>query len=183
MFSSDTIDENLVLLVIQGAITGKKAKPESRTYVGSACVEWQSVSSNKGLADYYLENPGIASLRYYGHFTNKFDRGGQVLRNNGEFFSDVIKSSRFRQRVSLGIALLLIFTGSAGRLAVATEQDPSARELWQDESPALNLTAPGQESPRILRLDTLALRRLLAGAPDEVYREADDRRVVPTLPN
>jgi hypothetical protein len=86
LFSSDTVGENLVVLLIHGAITGKKAKPESRTYVGSACVEWQSVSSNKGLADYYLENPGIASLRYYGHFTNKFDRGGRCWGTVGNSF-------------------------------------------------------------------------------------------------
>jgi formylglycine-generating enzyme required for sulfatase activity len=81
----------------------------------------------------------------------------------------------------LVLGLLVGLTGSPGRLPVATGQDQSGEGLWQFETSLLRMAA-GQETQRALRLDTLAMRRLLDGAPVEAYREADDRRAELPLP-
>jgi len=93
----------------------------------------------------------------------------------------LITSRPYRRQLFLVGTVLVALLGTAGWLANATVQEPRGPELWQEETPVQPMTL-GQESRRTFRLDTLALRRLLAGAPEEAYREADDREAELTLP-
>jgi hypothetical protein len=96
-------------------------------------------------------------------------------------YRSLITSLPYRRQLFLVGIVLVALLGTAGWLANATVQEPRGPELWQEETPVQPITL-GQESRRIFRLDTLALRRLLAGAPEEAYREADDREAELTLP-
>ena len=94
---------------------------------------------------------------------------------------DRVKLVRVGGLLVLVLGLLLGLKSSIGMLASANAQDQPGEGIWQFETSLLRM-ADGQETQRALRLDTLAMRRLLAGAPVEVYREADDRRVELPLP-
>jgi len=90
-------------------------------------------------------------------------------------------SPTFRRHLGLAVAIFFLVSGSSSQMAIAIEQERREQELWEDEQPGFRM-APRRDARRYLRLDTLAMRRLLEQAPLEALREADDRRVEIPLP-
>lgn len=93
----------------------------------------------------------------------------------------LLTSTSFKRSLAFVFAFFVLITGASSRLAVAIEQERREQDLWEDEQPRLRI-APRPDERRYLRLDGLAMRRLLEQAPLESLREADERRVELPLP-
>lgn len=94
-----------------------------------------------------------------------------------------LKQGRVVKRVSVLIVTVLALAGGyAGWVGLAIERERQEQELWEDDASIFPLAGTGEPDRRGLRLNGLAMKRLLDLAPVEAYRQADDRQVELPLP-
>ena len=80
------------------------------------------------------------------------------------------------------IAALTLAAGSAGWIGLAIERERQDQELWEDDRSVVPTANQDVPERRDLRLNSLAMRRLLEQAPAESLRAADERSLELPLP-
>lgn len=93
-----------------------------------------------------------------------------------------IRGGTGRRLLGLSIAVLVLVVPCAGWIGHAIESERQDQDLWEDDGAVVPTATPAGLDRRHLRLNGLAMDRLLEQAPPESYRESEDRRIVLPLP-